>query len=67
MDTRRCSFGLLLPRFLEKREEERLTKEYFSIHALEIPFYALVQNIYPIREHQNPIHSLSVLTPTVVS
>jgi hypothetical protein len=53
--------------FLQKGEEERLMKWYFCDTALEILFHALVGNIDPIREHRNPIHSLSVPTPTVAS
>jgi hypothetical protein len=51
----------------ERRREIDKRVLLFSCSALEILFYALVQNIYTIREHQNPIHSLSVLTPTVAS
>jgi hypothetical protein len=48
----------------EERRRE-IIKEYFCVTALEILFHELAQNIYPIREHQNPIHSLSVPPPTV--
>jgi hypothetical protein len=38
-------------------------KEYFCVPGLGILFNAAVRNIYPIREQQNQIHSLYVLTP----
>jgi hypothetical protein len=42
---------MVLPRFLQTGEEERLTGEYVGVPVLEILFHDLVQNIYPIREH----------------
>jgi hypothetical protein len=50
----------------EERRRE-IHREYFCVTAMEILLDDLVQNIYPIREHENPIHSLYVPPPTVVS
>jgi hypothetical protein len=50
-------------------EERRIEikKAYFCVTALRILSHEIVQNIYPIREHRNPIHSLYVPPPTVAS
>jgi hypothetical protein len=49
----------------ERRRE--INKVYFCVTALEILYYELVRNIYPIREHRIPIRSLLVQPPTVAS
>jgi hypothetical protein len=49
------------------REEERLTKSTILFNAWLILCHEAVRNIYPMREHRKPIHSLYVLTPTAVS
>jgi hypothetical protein len=48
----------------ERRRE--INKEYCCPYTQLMLFYALVRNIYPIREHCIPINSLSVPPPTVV-
>jgi hypothetical protein len=40
------------------REEEGLAKSTILFNAWLILCHEAVQNIYPIREHRNPIHSL---------
>jgi hypothetical protein len=50
----------------EERRRE-INKEHFCVTALGILFHDLVRNIYPIREHGNPIHSLYAPPPTVAS
>jgi hypothetical protein len=49
------------------REEERLTKSTVLFNAWLILCHEAVRNIYPIREHGNPIYSLYVLTPIAAS
>jgi hypothetical protein len=49
-----------------KRRRE-INKEYCSLYAWLILCHEAVQNIYPVREHRNPIHYLYVLTSTVAS
>jgi hypothetical protein len=61
-----CSVGCCYRSFYEE-EKKRDYQEYCALYAWLILCHEAVRNIYPIREHQNPIHSLYVLTPIAAS
>jgi hypothetical protein len=64
---RRWSVGSAATGVPNKERRREINKEYCFLYAWLILCHVAVQNIYPIREHRNPINSLYVLRPIAAS
>jgi hypothetical protein len=67
VDNKTAERGPAATRVSTGREKERLTNSTVLFNAWLILCHEAVRNIYPIREHQNPIHSLYVMTTTALN